>query len=195
MTTGTEIAGITVDGTRTAIYAPASSGGGGQTVVVDGGAELNLLESITLSQAASIINVNVESGKHIHDKFYIEALFEKNNPTSSSATNVNIALGTSANNKKAVSYNNALNTNDDTYFVAYGQRGPEGKWIVYAKTGNSFNALPNGAGVGVGNFNIQANGGYGQDVVAEPTVLQINASSGSFGVDTIVKVYANLAND
>lgn len=187
LTSGTEIGGITVDGTRTALYAPKSGGGG------DSSPETELLEEVRLTETASIINVGVDDGTYLYDKFYIEGAFYKNNSTAAAATNVNVYL-TAGTNEKQIGGGMSLNTSADTYFAAQGEKMYDGKWTILMKTGNSSTAVPTGGGTAVGNFSWQTKTNADSNAPSRPTSISLRCSSGAFGTGTTLRFYGNTAS-
>ena len=188
LSSGTNIATITVNGTATQLYAPAS-GGGGSTVVTGGGA-FPLLKSIKLDEDVSAIVISEDdsgNGLSLTEGFFIQAEFEL--ASENRAQYFNVSLGSSdSDNNVPVSTNHRLDTTRFTYADIYGVQVAPQQWLVETHTKQAMYDGATGVGTNVGNLSYNNwNGFNNPPATVNRVVISFNTSL--FGKNTKIKLF------
>lgn len=187
LSSGTNIASITVDGKTTQLYAPAS--GGGSTIVTGGGA-FPLLKSIQLTEDVSSIVISEDdngNALNLTEGFFIQAEFEL--ATENRAQYFNVSLGGSdSENNVPVSTNHRLDTTRFTYADIYGIQVAPQQWLVETHTKQNMYDGASGVGTSVGNLSYNNwNGFNNPPATVNRVVISFNTSL--FGKNTKIKLF------
>ena len=186
LSSGTKIGTVTVGGVATNLYAPTPSGEGGGGGSSEGGSGYvmpTLKNTVTLSEAVNIISFN----QRADENFYIEGMVNQNG-----TSNGNFSLyGIDENsNEHLMVAALSFSTNSDTYFAIYGHQAADGRWVCWARTGNSPQSGPTGTGTSIGSASTHALG-WTNNTLQTIRGLKLSGTK-AFGRNTEVRVFTDV---
>lgn len=189
LASGTRVATITVDGTATAIYAPAQSGGGGGSVVVSG-EPLPLLKELKLDEDVSSIIISEDDNGNplnISEAFFIQAEIELAS-TGTKAQYFNISVGGDSSTNVPVSTNHRIDTTRFTYADIYAKQIVPNQWLVETHTKQNMYDGAVGVGAAIGNLSYNNWNGF-NNPPSEVKRIVISYNTSLYGKNTKIKLF------